>query len=79
MQEENSRRKKKKYYFKDNDRVDIHITYVCKKFFPGTLGYPLHNDRMVRDVLSKTCANGLVTKPIKKGHPSEKKFIGTIL
>lgn len=69
---ENSRRNKTiKYYLTDDKGVDFQ---VCKKFFLGTLGYPLHNDIIVRDVLSKTSANELVANPIKKGHPSEKKI-----
>lgn len=69
---ENSRRHKTiKYYLKDDQGVDFQ---VCKKFFLGTLGYPLHNDRIVRDVLTKTSAHGLIATPTKKGHPSEKKI-----
>lgn len=69
---ENSRRNKTiKYYMKDENGVDFQ---VCKRFFLGTLGYPLHNDSIVRKVLSKTSPNELVANAIKKGHPSEKKI-----
>lgn len=47
---------------------------VCKKFFLGTLGYPLHNDRIVRDIVTQTSVNQIIAVPIKKGHPSEKKI-----
>lgn len=56
---------------KSEQGVDVQI---CKKFFLGTLGYPLHNDRIVRHVLAKSSGNEVVFKSIKKGHPSEKKI-----
>lgn len=68
---ENSRRNKTiKYFLKDEKGIDFQ---VCKKFFLGTLGYQDKNDRMVRDVLSKTSPEELTVHPSKKGHPSEKK------
>lgn len=47
---------------------------MCKKFFLAILGYPLHNDRNIRDVLNKTDPKDLIVKPLKRGHPSEKKI-----
>lgn len=59
------------YYVKSDSGVDIN---VCKKFFLAILGYPLHNDRIIRDVLNKTDPKDLIVKPLKRGHPSEKKI-----
>lgn len=68
---ENSRRNMTvKYFLKDAEGVDFQ---VCKKFFLGTLGYSVHNDRIVRDVLTKMSSKELVATPAKRGHPSEKK------
>lgn len=59
------------YYFKDANGNDCH---VCKKFFLGTLGYGISNDRLIRDVLNKSSSEMLVFNKKRKGHSSEKKI-----
>ena len=50
-----------------------------QKFFLGTLGYSVVNDRIVRDVINKTPRGNLVAEPLKRGHPSEKKVNRTLI
>lgn len=67
----NSRRSNTIVYTLKNDfGIDVN---VCKKFYLAILGYPLHNDRIIRDILNKTDPTSLLVKPLQRGHPSEKK------
>nr|CAH7766115.1 unnamed protein product [Callosobruchus chinensis] len=59
------------YYLKSDSGTDVN---VCKNFFLAILGYQVHNDRIVRDVLNKSDAKNLLIKPLKRGHPSEKQI-----
>lgn len=59
------------YYLKSDTGIDVN---VCKKFFLAILGFELQNDRIIRNVLEKTDSKSLLVKPLKRGHPSEKKI-----
>lgn len=50
------------------------MSMYARNFFLAILGYQLHNDRIIRDVLNKADPKDLIVKSLKRGHPSKKKL-----